>query len=165
MKRFRNLNWNKERNGYVIAAVIALIIASVMLVAYVFVLRTTPEGYMTVYVLDSQHMAGNYPERIGVNSTFSVYVDVENHKGTTQNCTIYVKTTQNTNPSFPLYGVNATLTFNSLVADGATWENPVNLPLNQPGDYVVVFELWTWNTETSHQDWTGDFAVIRVQVA
>lgn len=163
MKRFRNLNWNKERNGYVIAVVIALIIASVMLVAYVFVLRTTPEGYMTVYVLDSQHMAGNYPERIGVNSTFNVYVDVENHRGTTQNCTILVKTTQNTNPNFPLY-VDPMKTFNNLVADRATWESPVTLTLDQLGNYVVVFELWTWNTETGHLDWTNDFAVISVEV-
>jgi uncharacterized membrane protein len=166
MKTLRNLNWNKERNGYVVAVTIALIIASVMLGAYYFVLRPQSEGYMTIYVLDSQHMAGNYPERlqIGVNSTFSVYVDVENHRGSTQNCSVLVKTVQNMNSSFPLYGVTPKPTFNDLVDDGATWESPATISLDQPGNYMVVFELWTTNSETGQLEWSGDFTVFNLKV-
>jgi uncharacterized membrane protein len=166
MKTLRNLNWNKERNGYVIAVTIALIIAAVMLGAYYFVLRPQSEGYMTIYVLDAQHMAGNYPEslQIGVNSTFSVYVDVENHRGSTQNCTVDVKIVQDMKPSFPLYGVTPTKSFKGLVDDGATWEKTVTVSLDQPGNYMVVFELWTENSETGQPEWSGDFNVLSIQV-
>ncbi len=166
MKTLRNLNLRNDRNSYVVAVAIALLIASIMLGVYYAVLRPTPEGYLTIYVLDTQNRAENYPERLasGVNSTFSVYVDVENHMGLEQNCTVMVKVTQNTNPTFPLYDVTPVQSFSSSVQDGDTWENTATAALDTAGNYMVVFELWTYNSEAGKDEFSGIFTLLNVQV-
>ncbi len=126
---------------------IALLLASVLLVTYYVALEPAPDRYMTIYVLDSNGKATNYPEFVvaNVNSTFSVYVDVENHLGTIlTNAQVQVKVTTDSNPSFPV-NANATQTFTGTVKNGATWQNIATVSLNQPGDWLVVFELWTPN--------------------
>ncbi len=143
---------------------IALVLASVLLGYYYVALRPAQNGYMTVYLLDTQKKAANYPELLvkGENSTFSVYVEVENYRNTTQNCQIQVKVTSDMNPSFPV-PVNATQTFSGTVQSGAVWENLATLSLNQAGKYMVVFELWTSN-EAGVFESSGDFCVLNVQV-
>jgi hypothetical protein len=98
-----------------------------------------------------------------VNSTFSVYVTVENHLGyTLANAQVQVKVTSDSNPSFPI-GTNATETFTGTVKDGASWENMVTVSINKPGDYLVVFEVWTSNGDAIQ--FSGDFTTLSVQVA
>jgi len=167
MKTLRNLNLGSDRNSYVVAVAIALLIASIMFGVYYAVLRPTPDRYLTIYVLDTQNRAENYPERLasGVNSTFSVYVDVENHMGAVQNCTVMVKVTQNANPSFPLPDTALDQPpFNELVQDGAKWENTATVSLDTAGNYMVVFELWTYNSGTGKAEFSGVFTVLNVQV-
>jgi uncharacterized membrane protein len=119
---------------------------------------------MTVYLLDTQKKAANYPELLvnGENSTFSVYVEVENYRNTTQDCQVQVKVTSEVNPSFPV-PVNATQTFSGTVQNGEAWENLATLSLNQAGKYMVVFELWTSN-EGGVFEFSGNFCVLNVQV-
>ena len=157
-------------NSYALAVAVALLIASVLLGVYYAALMPEQEGYMTVYVLDSQKKAFDYPEVVvaGENSTFSVYVTVENHMGNTTACQIRLKVTKDMNPTFPVdVDVNATETFVATVDDGKTWEiPPTTISLNEPGDYLVVFELWIGqsaeNTETFQ--FSKDLAVLNVQV-
>ncbi|HUT17188.1 MAG TPA: hypothetical protein VMW84_02690, partial [Acidobacteriota bacterium] len=78
------LNDNK---GYTVAVVIALIFVSSLLIGYYLISRLPPEGYTTIYVLDyPQKKAIDYPELLVINenSTFNVWVVVENHMGKTQ---------------------------------------------------------------------------------
>ena len=113
---------------------LALLIASILLGVYYVAVRPDQEGYMTIYVLDSQKKAISYPELLvnGENSTFSVYVDVENHMGNDTECQVLVKVTSDMNPTFPVYGVNAMQTFSGTVKDGDTWENICD-SLAEPG--------------------------------
>jgi uncharacterized membrane protein len=108
-------------------------------------LRPAPDSYLTMYLLDSNGKAANYPEVLlaGVNSTFNVFVKVENHLGDPLNNTqVQVKITTQSNLSFPL-GFNANQTFTkTTLNDGEMWENNVTVSLNQPGNYLVDFELW-----------------------
>ena len=91
------LSIKSTKNAYAVSVAIALLLASVLLVTYFVALRPVQEGYMTIYLLDSHRKAGDYPEFsvANVNSTFSVYVNVENHMGRTLNDTqVLVKVTR-----------------------------------------------------------------------
>ena len=174
MKTLRNFDLKSEKSGYVVAVAIALLIASVMLAAYYVALRPTPEGYMTIYLLDSQRKAENYPERLtlGVNSTFSIYVDVENHmvnaegQGIAQDCTVKVKVVQGKNPTFPVPDADAVSVqpFNSTLAYGDTWEETVTVSLDQAGEFMVAFELWVADDTTAEPEYSGNLAVLNVEV-
>lgn len=141
---------------------IALLIAAILLSVYFVVLRPVQEGYMTIYLLDSQKKAIDFPERlvVGENSTFSAYVEVENHNGT-MDCQVQVKVTRETTPTYPA-NVNATETFSGTVQDGTTWENVATVSLNQPGEYNVIFELWIVNNGVPQ--FSGEFTQLNIQV-
>jgi len=161
----RNLNIKNNQSAYTVAVAIALLLASVLLVTYYVALRPEPERYMTIYLLDTQKKAADYPEYLvaGVNSTFSVYVDVQNNNGTTVNFQVQVKVTSNMNPTFPV-NVNPTQTFNGTLLDGATSENVATTSLDQPGNYSVIYELWIVDS-TGVPQFTGNQCVLNIQVA
>jgi uncharacterized membrane protein len=162
----RNIDFKSGRNVYVTAVAIALLIASVLLVYYYVALQPAPVPYFTINYLDSQK-GTNYPEFVvaGVNSTFSLYVNVENHSGkTVTNAQVQVKVTPDSNPSFPV-NANATQTFTGTVKNGATWQNIATVSLNQPGDWLVVFELWTPNSNGNGLQFSGDYVTLNVEVA
>ena len=160
------LSVKSNKNAYAVSVAIALLLASVLLVTYYVVLMPVQEGYMTIYLLDSNRKAVNYPEFsvANINSTSSVYVEVENHMGRTLNNTqVLLKVTNNTNPTFPM-DLNATQTFIGAVQEGATWENVATISLNEPGNYLVAFELWIPN-QNGQLQFSNDFCVLNVQVA
>ena len=160
----RNIDIKDNKNVYAIAVAIALILASALLVTYYVALRPAPDRYATVYYLSSNRTT-DYPEFvvINMNSTFSLYVTVENNLGyTLTNATLQVKVTGESNPSFPL-NTSATQTFNGTVKDGASWENLATVSLNTPGQYFVVFELWT--SDGSSLQFSGYYATLSVLVA
>lgn len=144
---------------------LSLLIASILLGVYYVAVRPVQDGYMTIYVLDSQKKANSYPELLvaGENSTFSVYVEVENHMGNDTECQVLVKVISDMNPTFPVYGVDPVKTFNGTIKDEGTWENPATVSLNQSGDYMVIFELWIVNDKGVPQ-FSQDVGVLNVQV-
>ncbi len=159
-------NVKDNKNAYTVAVAIALLLASILLVTYYVALRPATNGYTTIYLLDSQKKAVDYPEFLlaNVNSTFSVYVNVENHMGRTLTDTqVLVKVTTDLNPTFPV-NVNATQTFTGTIRDGGTWENVSTISLDQPGNYAVYFELWVPN-QNGQLQFSNNFCVLNVQVA
>ena len=167
MKAFgRNIDIKNNKNAYAIAVAISLVIASILLVTFLVFEQPAQKPYMTIYLLDSNRKAADYPEFLvaNVNSTFSVYVDVENFNGKTVNdAEVLVKITNETNSVFPL-DVNATQTFTGNVQNAATWENIATVSINNPGNYLVDFELWIPN-QTGTLQFTGNFCVLNVQIA
>jgi uncharacterized membrane protein len=163
MKKIGSLNLKSGKDGFVVSVAIALLIAAILLGAYYVALRPVQEGYMTIFVLDAQKKAIDYPERlvVGENSTFSVYVEVENHNGTAIDCQVQVKVTKDTTPSYPV-NVNATETFSGTVQDGTTWENVATVSLNDLGDYMVIFELWI--VKDGVLQFSGEFTQLNIQV-
>ena len=81
-KLARSLN-SDNNNGYKVAVLIALILVSILVASYYVLLKPPQKGYMTIYLLDSQKKAINYPELLVINqnNTFNVWVEVENHMG------------------------------------------------------------------------------------
>jgi uncharacterized membrane protein len=166
MKQLRNLNLKSDKNGYAVAVALSLLIASILLGVYYVAPRADPDGYMTIYVLDSQKKANSYPELLvaGENSTFSVYVEVENHMGNTIDFQVQLKVTSDMNPTFPVYGVEPKETFNGTIKDEGMWENIATVSsLNHAGNYMVIFELWILN-EKGVLQFSQDLCVLNVQV-
>jgi uncharacterized membrane protein len=163
-----NLKDCRNRNIFAVSVTIAILLASALLVTYYVALRPTSSGYMTIYLLDSHQKGTDYPDFLvsNVNSTFSVYVEIENHMGQTIKGTqVQVKIAgNNVNPEFPL-DVNATQTFVGVVTDGKTWESIATITLNQPGSYLVDFELWVPNGATGELKFSGEFCVLNIEVA
>ena len=161
----RNLNLKSGKNAYSVSVAIALLIASVLLGVYYVALRPVQAGYFTIYLFDSQKKAIDYPEVLvsGVNSTFSVYVEVENHNGTDVDCMVQVKAISDMNPTYPVDANPALPPFTGTVKDdGKPWENVATVTLNQPGDYMVVFELWT--VTNGAPQFSGKFTQLNIHV-
>ncbi len=128
--------------------------------------RPLQAGYTTIYVLDNNRKAVDYPESAvaGVNSTFSVYVDVENHLGRNLNDTqVQVKITNSTTASFPA-NASVVQTFTGAIKDQTRLENTATISLNQPGDYLVYFEFWIPD-QNGALEYSGNSCVLNVQVA
>ena len=163
-------NWSKyltareNKNAYVIAVAIALLIASVLLAVTYFFTPISNQGYMTIYLLDANRKAANYPEAltVNVNSTFSVFVVVENHERQTIDESVLVKVINNNNPISQIE-TNATQTFNATLKDGETTENVATVSLNQPGNYLVAFELWV--QKEGNLQFTGELVALNIQVS
>ena len=163
-------NWSKyltareNKNAYVIAVAIALLIASVLLAVTYFITPISNQGYLTIYLLDSNRKAANYPEALtaNVNSTFSVFVVVENHEGQTVDESVLVKVISDNNPIFPI-NTSATQTFNGTLKDEETTENVATVSLSQPGNYLVAFELWI--QKEGNLQFTGELVALNIQVS
>jgi hypothetical protein len=50
------------------------------------------------------------------------------------------------------------------VLDGAAWQNMTTISLNQPGNYLFVFELWIRETDNSLLKYSGNFVALNVVV-
>jgi hypothetical protein len=164
----RKLNIKDNKNAFAVSVAIALLLASVLLVTYYVALRPEPEEYMTIYLLDSNKKATDYPEFLvaNVNSTFSVYVNVENHMGRDlDDVQVLVKVTTDLNPTFPIEDLNATQTITGALKDGGSTSAVVTMGLNEPADYLVVFELWIPNEDSGVLEFSENYCVLNVQVA
>jgi uncharacterized membrane protein len=150
--------------GYVVAVLIALVFASILIAAYYPVLKPPTKTYTTIYLLDSQNQAVDYPALliINQNNTFTVPVEVENHMGSSQNCTVLLKITSEMIHKLPLMA-DANATYTRTLENEETWEIPATITINQPGTYAVIFELWAC-TEGEALTFTENACSLNVEV-
>jgi uncharacterized membrane protein len=153
-----------EEKGYAVAIFLALIIVSATVVGYYVVFRPQAEPYTTIYLLDTNHKAVDYPEVLiaNQNSTFTVYVDVVNHMETSADYQVQVKIA-NSLTTFP---VNTqpiqTIEIDNVKNDGNPVEKTATITQNTSGSYSVVFELWQHKEGTL--EFTQDYCVLNIQV-
>jgi uncharacterized membrane protein len=158
----RKIGLNEEK-GYAVAIFLALIIVSATVIGYYVWLRPQAEPYNTIYLLDSQKKAVDYPEVLvaNQNSTFNVWVDVENHMGNATSYQVQVKITKNLS-TFPVDAQDSQVYDTGNVPNGGGWENMATITENQTGSYSVVFELWQYKDGTL--EFTQDYCVLKIQV-
>ena len=160
----RKIGLNDEK-GYAVAIFLALIIVSALVVGYYVVFKPQPEGYNTIYLLDTQKKAVDYPVTLvaNQNSTFNVWVNVENHMGGNGNQTyqVLVKITPNLS-TFPV-DTQPTQTYNVSLANGKSWQSLATITQNQVGNCSVVFELWQYN-QAGVLEFTHNYCVLNIQV-
>ncbi len=135
-----------DEKGYGIAVLSALIVV-IVVVAGFFVLdyfNGNPEGYSTIYLLDANHKAADYAGILiaNQNSTFTVYVCVENHNSTPESYQVKLKITQNLS-SYPVTLVQPSQVYETgNLESGKGWQNQATITENQPGNYAAIFELY-----------------------
>ena len=163
-KLVRSLS-SDDKNGYAVAVLIALILVSILVASYYVLMKPPEKGYMTVYLLDSHKKAMDYPELLVINqnNTFPVWVEVGNHMGKGQACEVLLKVTNGTVPIFPAEAT-ANANYTRTLENGATWEIPTTVSINEPGNYSVIFELWTYNEEVGEFQFSGNACVLNVEV-
>ena len=159
----RKIGLNDEK-GYAVAIFLALIIVSATVIGYYVVLRPQPEGYNTICLLPSQKKAIDYPEVLvaNQNSTFNVYVNVENHMGSTESYQVLVKITKNLS-TFPVDTQASQVYDTGNVPNGGGWENMATITQNETGSYSVVFELWQ-HKPNGPLEFTHNYCVLNIQV-
>jgi uncharacterized membrane protein len=142
----RKIGLNDDK-GYVVAIFLALVIVAALLGGYYAFFRPPPAGYSTIYLLDSQGNAVNYPWVLvaNQNSTFSLKVGVVNNMGSTTQYEVLVKIT-NSLTTFPV-DVQPTANYTMTLGNSQRWQKTVTLTENQVGTYWVVFELWRYNSD------------------
>ena len=159
----RKIGLNDEK-GYAIAVFLLLVIVSAFTLGYFILCPATQPAYNTIYLLDSQHKAADYPLTliVGQNSTFTVYVNVENHMNKPQTYQVLLKTTPYLN-NVPL-DTTALNTTDITLNDGKSWQSAQTITENLSGSYSVVFELWGLNPSTNQFEFTYNYCVLNIQV-
>jgi uncharacterized membrane protein len=155
-----------EEKGYAVAIFLALLIVAATVAGYYFWLKPQPEPYNTIYLLDAQKKAVDYPETLVVNqnSTFNIYVNVENHMNSAANYQVQIKIVQNPPAIFPINAQpSQVLETGRLNNDGNPWRELVTVTENNVGSYSVVFELWQQNSDGSLR-FTQNYCVLNIQV-
>lgn len=156
-------------DGYVLAVGIALLIVSVFLVGYYVTMKPPSNATMTMYLLDSQGKASNYPDALVLsqNKTFDVQVGVENHMGGSKviDCEIRLKVVNGTPFSYPVDAPYTNYTKAGGLKDGEKWPpQTVSVTIDSPGTYSVVFELWTKSQVSEDFQYSGYYCVLNVNV-
>jgi uncharacterized membrane protein len=159
----RRIGLNDDK-GYMIAIFLALVIIASLLAGYYLLYHPTPSGYSTLYLLDSQNKAVDYPQLLvaNQNSTFTVPIAVVNNMGWTVDYQVQVKIATNL-VSYPV-NVEPTAVHNATVKNGQTWHKSITVTENQVGNYWVVFELYTYNPADGTYKFTYDYGVLPIQV-
>jgi uncharacterized membrane protein len=165
LKKIGNSLKFESNEGYAVSILIALLFVAILFVGYFALLRPIQRGYTTVYLLDTQEKAINYPELLVINqnSTFNVYVDVENHMGKTQTCQVLLKVVNGTIPSVPV-DARTSNSYVKTLENGEVWKNSVTVSLNEPGNYSAVFELWIHDQNAGAFQFTYNYCVLNLEV-
>ncbi len=152
-----------EEKVIVATILVAIVIMSGVLVWTIIDKPPTTEQFSAMYVLDSEKQANNYPRTVvlGTNSTFSLWVGVENQNDKTVEYSVQVKLddgtpTEDPSPAEPVQVFNRTL------VNEETWEFQVTINIDQPGNNRIIFEMQVFNVLENVWEYTTtrfDFTV------
>jgi len=151
-----------DDKGVVIAVAAALLIIAGVVAGYYILFHPTPEGYTTIYLLDSQGKAVDYPGTLIVNQNYTFNVWIENHMGKTLPFEVRVKITEQVNPDFPVPG-KALYVDAVTLENGGKWNTTATTTIDTPSNYMVVYELWAQNENSGTLEFTGNACVLNVE--
>ena len=159
----KSVSYNSEEKTIILTVVVALVIISALLVNLVLTPAPT-EKFSTIYYLNSEKQTDNLPKTVvlGENSTFSLWVGVENHNGTTIDYQVLVKYDDGKSSVDPS-PVEATESFEKKLVNEETWEFLVTVIIDQLGNNRVIFELWYLNGTSLEPEYTGNWVTISVE--
>jgi len=157
-KGAKSVSYSSEEKTIILTILVALAIMVALLVYVVFFTPAQKEPFTSLYLLDSEKQLENIPKTVvlGENSTFSLWVGVENRNDTTIEYSVQVSLDEG-NSSAELVGC-----FNRTVANGETWEFPVTISIDQVGHNRVIFELWFFD-ETNTPKYTGNWVSLSLE--
>jgi uncharacterized membrane protein len=149
-----------EEKKIILTILVALVILGALLVL-VFFTPAQKEPFAAIYLLDSEKQAENFPKTVvlGENSTFSLWVGVEN-QNETQVFSVLVKVDDGKAPVDPS-SAEATQSFERTLLNEEVWEFPVTINIDQLGSHRVIFELWFFNGTAP--EYTGNWVNLSIE--
>lgn len=152
-----------EEKTIMVTILVALVIISGLLMYLVFFVPVETEPFSAIYLLDPEKQAENYPKTVvlGENSTFSLWIGVEN-QNKTQVFSVQIKVDNGTAP----VGSNETKvieSFNRTLVDGEIWEFPITISIDQLGLNRILFELWFLDETKDEFVYTGSYVSLSVE--
>jgi uncharacterized membrane protein len=161
-KGTKSVSYNNEEKTIIITIGVAIVIISVLLVN-VLINPASEEEFSAIYYLDSEKSTGNLPQTVilGQNSTFSLWVGVENQNGTTLDYSIKLKMDDGTG-QLNQSSADIIESFENTLEDGETWEFPVTINIEQLGTNRVIFELWV-GKGTTNDEYSGKWVNLSVE--
>ena len=135
---------NEEKT--ITVAILAAIIILAGLLVYISLTPAPQETFVSIYLLDSEKKAENYPQLLvlGKNNTFLLWVGVENFMGRIEYSSVLVKVDNETGQADPS-PLEPVYRFEKVLLNKETWEFPITMTINQTGEHKVIFELWLFN--------------------
>ncbi|MGB9854750.1 MAG: hypothetical protein ACPLRY_08125, partial [Candidatus Bathyarchaeales archaeon] len=136
-----------DRNVYVVSIMLALAVVTPLLIySYISVRKT--DGSISFSVLDPWKKAEKYPELlvIGQNNTCHLWLLVENDMEENVSCKVLLKITSTPISTFPVL-TEANESYEVKIESGKKWEKPINITIEEPGDFHLIFELWVYDKE------------------
>jgi uncharacterized membrane protein len=130
-----------DDKGIAIAVAIALLIVAGVVAGYYILYHPTPEGYTTIYLLDANGQAVDYPDTLIINQNYTFNLWVENHLGQTQAFEVQLKITNESTSLFPFDSAPIN-TYTKTLANGEAWETQATVTLHETGSHSIIFELW-----------------------
>lgn len=160
----KSVSGNGEEKTIIVTILVALVILGALLVYLVFFTPVETEPFSAIYLLDSEKQTENFPKTVvlGENSTFSLWVGVENQNDTTRDYSVRVKVDDGkslVNPS----PVEPTESFDKTLLDKEIWEFRVTISIDQLGHNRVLFELWFFNVTKNDWDYTGNWVNLSLE--
>jgi uncharacterized membrane protein len=151
-----------DEKGIIAAVAVALIvIAGVVAGYYVYhVLYEPPEGYTTIYLLDANGQAVDYPYTLIINQNYTFNIWVENHLGQAQSFEVQLKITNESTSLFPVESAPINI-YTKTLANGEAWETQATVTLHEIGSHSIIFELW--EDDTGVLNFTGNAVVLNVE--
>jgi len=153
-----------EEKAITVAVLSAIIILAGLLV-YVSLTPARQKPFVSLYVLDSEKKAENYPQLLvlGENNTFLLWVGVGNFMGRIEYSSVLVKMDDGTgqvNPS----PIDPVYRFEKVLLNKETWEFPITISINQTGTHRIIFELWLFNELENVFSYSKKWCSIRLDV-
>jgi len=155
-----------DDKGYIISIGLVLILVSSLVIGYYLITRgLQPEGYTTIYLLDPQKKAIDYPELLvtDYNDTLNVWVEVENHMGKALQFDVRLKVISGTISALPVE-IDPTNSYVKTLEKDESWEIMAKTTINKPGNYSVAYELWICNQGAEEFEFTHNYCVLNIEV-
>lgn len=158
----KSVSGNGEEKTIIITILVALVIIGALLVYLVFFTPVEKEPFSAIYYLDSEKQTENFPKTVvlGENSTFSLWVGVEN-QNETQGFSVQVKVDDGKAPVDPSPAEH-TESFNRTLLNEEVWEFPVTINIDQLGSHRIIFELYFLD-ETNTPKYTGNWVSLSLE--
>ena len=137
---------DRDEEKMILVAVLSAIIIIAGLLVYVSLTPAPQENFVSIYLLNSEKRAENYPELLVLdkNNTFLLWVGVENSMSRIEYCTVKVKIANVSAPQDQQPEETA-FRFERILPNREKWEIPVTMTLNKTGRYKITFELWLYD--------------------
>ena len=164
-KNTKSVSHSSEEKTIIITIIVALVILGALLVNLVVFTPRETEQFSALYYLDSEKQTTNLPKTVLLdqNSTFSLWVGVNNQNNRTIDYQVQIKMDDGKGPWNPS-PIEPIQSFEVEIKQGETWEFPVAISIEQLGQNRIIFELWLYNVASGEFDiYSGKWVNLSVE--